>query len=146
MTASRTIVRLEFSILLFLAIAVSAMDATAQSKAGRVPPQTKYPCLSGDITPNTVVSAKRVQSAAGSRVVEETVQQRLDRIKARCRTGNLVDQKGRKIGFYKLEGCWGNPPADYLEILERQNNELRKMKRTFTVIEIQCDSSGLMPL
>ncbi len=81
----------------------------------------------------------------GIRLVKETVIHRLDKIGARCKSGKLVDPKGKEIRFYRLQGCWGNPPADYLEILEQQKTELTQLKKKFTVIEITCSQSGLMP-
>ena len=105
----------------------------------------KYGCLPPDIKPDTVVETKPIKSMVGIRYIKETVIQRLDKMKARCRGGKLVDAKGREIRFYQLQDCWGNPPADYLEIVERQQNELKELRKKFTVIEITCNPSGMMP-
>jgi len=67
-----------------------------------------------------------------------TVGQRLKTLKARCSHKKLVDGHGRPIRFYKLEGCWGNPPEGYLEILEAQRKNIERLKKTYTVIEMAC--------
>ena len=70
------------------------------------------------------------------------VQAELRRLKARCRKGKLVDARGREIRFFRHE-CWGNPPADYREILARAQSELARLKKKYTVIEISCDPAML---
>jgi len=70
-----------------------------------------------------------------------TVRMRLLQLKARCKKGSLVDGKGRKIRFYNLIGCWGNPPDDYAELLENQAREIRRLKKTYTVIQVSCAQS-----
>jgi hypothetical protein len=72
-----------------------------------------------------------------------TVRQQLSKLKARCRRGKLVDRRGKEIRFYRLAGCWGNPPADYLEILEGQRRELEELKKKYTVIELTCQPAGV---
>ena len=117
---------------------------SAQTKATQAP-QPKFSCLPGEITPDTVVEAKRVKWRGGIRLMKETVGQRLGKLNAQCKGGKLLDQGGREIRFHTLQGCWGNPPADYLEILETERNDLRNLKKKFTVIEITCNPSGLTP-
>jgi hypothetical protein len=99
-------------------------------------------CLPSDVKPDEVIGIE--QARIGSIVRQITVKQNLNQLKARCRGRKLIDQKGRQIYFYRLAGCWGNPPADYLEILERQRNELKKLKRRYTVVEISCNPTALL--
>lgn len=68
--------------------------------------------------------------------------QKLKELKARCRKRKLVDARGREIRFYQLVGCWGNPPDDYQQQLERQAKELAKLRKRYRVIEMMCNSSG----
>ncbi len=89
-----------------------------------------YPCLSKDIKETTLVSK------------DKTVRQMLKSLKAKCSKGKLVDAKKREIRFYNLQGCWGNPPADYLEIMENQRTEIAELKKKYTVIEMSCNPSG----
>jgi len=77
-------------------------------------------CLPSDVKLTDTVSAQIISSGASGNVMKRvTVKDKLGALSARCRKGKLVDRRGRQIYFYRLTGCWGNPPADYLEILER---------------------------
>jgi len=131
-----------FLLLTLLLAGVQVHSAQTSSKHVAV---SKYVCLPDGIKADTIVEAKQITSTAGMRVAKETVVQRLNKLKARCRAGKLRDQKGKEIRFYQVQGCWGNPPADYLEILEEQTKHLRDLKKKFTVIEITCNPTGLMP-
>jgi hypothetical protein len=71
-----------------------------------------------------------------------TVEARLAQLGARCKGDRLVDVSSREIRFYRLTGCWGNPPAGYPRLLERQRVELDELKRQYSVIEISCNPSG----
>ena len=133
-----------FYLLLSIWLLAGAKINLAQSNAG--PPEaTKYRCLPDEIKPDTAVEAKQIKWAGGTRLVKETVAQRLSTMNARCKAGKLLDRKGKEIRFYNVQGCWGNPPADYLEILEAEKRTLRDLRRKFTVIEITCNPSGLAP-
>lgn len=107
--------------------------------------QPKYDCLTGEFKLDTIVSAIRTSPEAGAKIERETIEQRLDKLNAECRAGKLVDEAQKEIRFYQLQGCWGNPPSDADEILDRQQKELLELKKKFTVIEITCNPSGEMP-
>jgi len=94
------------------------------------------------IKPDTVVTSEQVRSTSNTTIRRVTVGEVLTRLRARCKHGKLVDGKSREIYFYRLVGCWGNPPADYQELLEKQKNELTRLKKKYTVIEISCNQSG----
>ena len=101
--------------------------------------QSRHPnCLPNGVSEDTAASVEQRGKAAS----RTTVKERLKRLKARCRGRKLVDSKGRQIYFYRLTGCWGNAPADYQEILERQRKEIIELKKRYTVIEIPCNPSG----
>ena len=101
-------------------------------------------CLPREIKLTDVVSAQRARPNAGGEAAKKiTVKDKLVELKARCKRGKLVDGAGREIRFYHLTGCWGNPPADYQEILERQSTEIEKLKKRYTVIEMTCNPSGI---
>src|SRR5258706_8259811 len=120
-----------FLLLLFLGVSVIAQS---------------YGCTPSDIKMDTVVAAERVPDGlAQGRIEKVTVRQTLSKMHARCSGSRLVDRAGREIRFYRLQGCWGNPPADYAEILQRQSEELDKLKKQFTVVEIACNTSGYSP-
>ena len=97
-------------------------------------------CMPAGTQATDVVSSQAVKP--GGKVVTVTVAQKLKALGARCRKGKLVDAKGTEIRFYQLVGCWGNPPDDYQEQLERQAKELAKLRKRYRVIEMTCDSSG----
>lgn len=94
-----------------------------------------YPCLPPDVTEDVVVRVVRYPV-----VKKFTVNQTLKDLKAKCSKGRLIDGKKKEIKFYNLVGCWGNPPEDYLEIQQRQRNELAELKRRYTVVEITCNT------
>src|SRR6266496_1379898 len=100
-------------------------------------------CLPSEIKPSDVVSAQTAKPGSdGGEVKAITVAQKLKQLRARCRKGKLVDANGREIRFYQLVGCWGNPPEDYQEILERQAKELASLRKRYHVIEMTCNPSG----
>jgi hypothetical protein len=94
--------------------------------------KSKFDCLPNDVRLDDVVSHSK--TTKGNVTVEKTLIQ----MKAQCRNRKLVDAKRREIRFFRLS-CWGNPPADYLEIQQRENSELQKLKRTYSVIVFTCD-------
>ena len=103
-------------------------------------------CLPPDIKLADVVEATSRNFASGetSGIQKVTVEQKLRELKATCNKDNkLVDGNGRQIAFYHLTGCWGNPPYNYQEILQKQREELEKLKEQFTVIEMTCNPSGV---
>ena len=141
-----------FFLLLLTGTAFDARTHLAQTKIEASPTAgkhttvaSKYGCLPAEIEPDTIIETRPLKSRLGVRLIKETAVQRLDKLNARCKAGKLFDGKGREIRFYQLEGCWGNPPPDHLKILERQRNELQALKKRFTVIEVTCNPSGMMP-
>jgi hypothetical protein len=71
-----------------------------------------------------------------------TVGRKLAELNASCSGGKLRDGSGREILFYRVRGCWGNPPVDYRDILKRQRKELHELRERYTVIEMTCNPSG----
>ena len=101
-------------------------------------------CLPQNVKLSDVVSVQRGKNSIA--VSKRTVDDRLKELKARCRNGKLTDERGKQIYFYRLIGCWGNPPSDYLERLEQQRVKLRELRKRYTVVEMTCDlSDGLVP-
>lgn len=99
-------------------------------------------CLPQDVKADEVIALEPdVNGGAGRQI---TVDHKLKQLRARCRGRKLVDARGRQIYFYRLTGCWGNPPADYEEILENQRKELARLRQRYRVIEISCNPSGVL--
>lgn len=99
-------------------------------------------CLPADVDAAEVISVE--PSSTGRASKKTTVTAKLNQIGARCRGTRLVDAKGKQIHFYRLTGCWGNPPENYQEILDNQQKELAQLQRRYRVIEISCNPSGVM--
>ncbi len=105
-----------------------------------------YRCLSSDVKETDIVEVRTLTSKAGKDYTEKiTVKDKLNKMRSRCAKGKLVDGKRREIRFYFLQGCWGNPPADYLEIEKRQRRDIEQLKKRYTVIEMACDRGGIPP-
>jgi hypothetical protein len=99
-------------------------------------------CLPADVDAAEVISLEPATTGRAAKKI--TVTTRLNQMGARCRANRLVDAKGKQIHFYRLTGCWGNPPLDYQEILDNQQKELAQLRRRYRVIEITCNPSGIM--
>lgn len=95
-------------------------------------------CLPADIELEEVVSTPQLKSTNVKASKPVTIRQTLSRLKAHCKKGKLIAGNGREIRFYRLIGCWGNPPEDYEEQFARQDRELQRLKKKYTVIEIPC--------
>jgi len=80
----------------------------------------KYSCLPSDIKEDSIVSMVEKTSPKGDTFTRVTVGQTLKKLKARCFRRKLIDGRKREIRFFQLQGCWGNPPEDYLTILDTQ--------------------------
>lgn len=100
-------------------------------------------CLPKDVKPDEIVSFSPDAKN------QTTVKDELVRLKATCvnkDTGRmtkclnklLVDESGKEIRFFR-PSCWGNPPADYQEILERERKDLEYLKTKYTVIVFKCN-------
>jgi hypothetical protein len=100
-------------------------------------------CLPAGIERTEVVAVQRAALNGSEQKI--TVEQKLKELRARCRRGKLVDAKGKEIYFFRKQGCWGNPPEDYKEILSRQSRELTKLRRRYHVIEMTCNPDGGPP-
>jgi hypothetical protein len=74
----------------------------------------------------------------------KTVASRLAELRARCKNRKLVTRTGKEIRIVQLIGCWGNPPADYEEQLQRQERELKELREKYVVIEIPCSSNKII--
>lgn len=144
--------RIWFYLAVLTTMTFSALTLAGQTKIEMKPGAARqaaggarYACLPPDVELNTIVGTRTIKSRVGIRVLKETVDQRLKKIGARCSSGKLLDRKGRGVHFHQLQGCWGNPPADYLHILESEKQELLELKKKFTVIELTCSPTGMMP-
>jgi hypothetical protein len=96
-------------------------------------------CLPDEVKPEMVVTLEPNQETTSTAKPKRvTVRQRLLQLKAHCKDGKLLDGKGREIRFVQLIGCWGNPPEDYQEQLNHQQEEIKRLKEKYTVVQISC--------
>ena len=122
---------LQFALLIALIALSTTSDGVTQASLAK--------CLPVDIELSDIVEATSARYASGqaSGVHKITVEDKLNELKATCSDDNkLVDGNGKQIMFYHLTGCWGNPPRNYQEILQKQRDELQKLKQQYTVIEM----------
>jgi len=92
----------------------------------------KYDCLPTDVRLSDVVTYDRAGKA------NVTVEKTLISLGAKCRNRKLIDREHREIRFFRLS-CWGRPPLNYLEIEQKEDEELRKLKRKYTVVVFGCN-------
>ena len=87
-------------------------------------------CLPVDTKLNDVVDEKK----------NVTVRQVLTNLGAQCTSAlKLVDRTGKEITFFRLTGCWGNPPANYQSILYQQNLRIVELKKHYAVVLMTCN-------
>lgn len=144
-----------FRIILLLNFSILPPATFAQATGGSVTqtltndgasPSPLAKCLPAGIKLSDIAEATSAGYANGQPVGPNkiTVEQKLNELKATCNSENkLVDGNGKLIVFYHLAGCWGNPPPDYQEILQKQRGEINRLKQQYTVIEITCNPSGV---
>jgi hypothetical protein len=127
-----------YLVCLLFAAAVAGSGRASEYEVGNAPTQptsgqkSRFDCLPEDVHLNEVVTQGKTAKAT------VTVEKTLIQMKAQCRNRRLVDAKRREIRFFR-PSCWGNPPPDYLEIKQRENAELQKLKRTYAVIAFGCN-------
>ena len=98
-------------------------------------------CLPPNIKLTDIVSIERDKH--GKTIKKKTVRDKLKELKAHCRNGHLADARGKQVYFYRLIGCWGNPPQNYLEQLDQQRSTLELLQKKYTVIQMTCDASDV---
>jgi hypothetical protein len=89
----------------------------------------QFDCLPNDVKPDDIVSY-------GDKNI--SVQEKLVELNADCVGGRLVDGKKREIRFYRV-ACFGNPPHNYDEIRQREQEEMARLRQLCTVVVIQCN-------
>src|ERR1044072_6681757 len=94
-----------------------------------------FDCLGDEFKSTDIVSYREKRKGSGEFI---TIEDKLIEMKAQCKKGKLIDSKGREIKFFKF-ACFGNPPADYEEIRQKENEELEKLQKDYTVIILECD-------
>ncbi|MEP6810456.1 MAG: hypothetical protein ABI992_09450 [Chthoniobacterales bacterium] len=120
-----------------------AADANAQTPTPATNPLAA--CLPRGIQLSQTAETAIISgmNGASDRRQPVTVEEKLRLLGATCAAENkLIDSHGRSIVFFHLQGCWGNPPPDYREILGQQRRQLETLRASNSVIEITCNPSG----
>jgi hypothetical protein len=140
---------LSLNLVLFLASALPQTAGEPSPSPAHPVDHALLPPLAKSLPPgiklSDVVEAPKAGKAGGPPLKAAiTVEQKLSDLKAVCNGENkLVDGTGKPIVFYHLIGCWGNPPPNYQELLQKQRSELEKLQQQYTVIEMTCNPSGV---
>jgi hypothetical protein len=129
--------------LLAVLIGLSALSGCLDRSPRPEPPPRRLPdrdAVAKLLPPE--VRLDTVAEADGSQKV--TVEEELARVGARVgEDGTLQDARGRPVKFFRLTGCWGNPPGNYQQIIDEQNRALAEMRKTHCVITLTCNPSGI---
>jgi hypothetical protein len=141
----RLAIVLSFGILVALGVIIMAQQQSkapaqespssgSQSKNGCKADQqaAQFDCLPDEISLKDVVTYRRNAEK------NVTVKDSLLELKAVCKDGHLVDDSGKEIRFFRMQ-CWGNPPADYRERQQRQQDELKELQKKYTVVVMGCN-------
>ena len=89
----------------------------------------RFACLPENIRLAQVVSY-------GKRNV--TVEETLEAMNASCENGRLMDEHKKEVRFFRI-ACFGNPPYNYDEIRQREQEEIARLQQNYSVIVIECD-------
>lgn len=95
-------------------------------------------CLPDGLKLSTEILERTDSSSTETKSKPKTLESKLIEIKAKCKNGKLTDRSGKEIRIVQLIGCWGNPPEDYQQQLDRQQEEIKKLREKHTVIEVPC--------
>lgn len=116
--------------LLFVACCRTTTKTANQSaKTMETQKAARFACLPEGIQLTQVVSY-------GKRNV--TVEETLDAMQATCANGKLVNQNKKEIRFFRI-ACFGNPPYNYDEIRQHEQEEISRLQENYAVIVIECD-------
>jgi hypothetical protein len=104
--------------------------SVAQSHSG-----SRFACLPEGFQLGDKISEGDVASLANH---SSTLEAYLVKLRARCKRGKLFDAKGKEIRLFRYS-CFGNRPENYKEIVQKESEELARLKRRYRVLTIACD-------
>ena len=84
------------------------------------------------------LSSEILEQSTTAKSKPKTVASKLAELRARCKNRKLVTPDGKEVRIVQLIGCWGNPPEDYQEQLNRQQRAIEELRKKYIVIEIPC--------
>jgi hypothetical protein len=98
-------------------------------------PLLQFACLPEGFQLDDKVSASLKEKASKQPL---TVKDKLLELKAHCKREKLFDGKGKEIRFFKFT-CFGNPPDNYDEIVQKESRTLTDLQKHYRVLIITCD-------
>lgn len=120
---------------LFLFVSLSLIPDISSAQRKKKTVKNKFStCLPKEIKLDEIVSF-----SLDPKIKHTLVKDELTRLKAKCANKKLVDENKKEIRFFRRSTCWGNPPADAGEILERERKELEELEKNYTVIVFKCN-------
>ena len=115
-----------------LALVLTLLTAVSGSKSDRF-----SSCLPEGIKLTSEIFEESDGSSNAKRK-PKTLQAKLTDLRARCKNRKLVTRNGKEIRIVQLIGCWGNPPEDYREQMDRQQRDIKELSKKYVVIQIPC--------
>jgi hypothetical protein len=112
--------------------ALTSVENNRQHHKGQASP-SQFPCLPEGFQLEDTISASPKAS-----MQPLTIKDKLLEFKAHCKRGKLVDGKGKEIRFFKFT-CFGNPPDNYQEIVQKESQALADLQKRYKVLIIPCD-------
>jgi hypothetical protein len=97
-------------------------------------------CLPEGVKLNSEI-LEESDGSTGAKGRPKNVASKLAELRARCKNRKLVTRNGKEIRIVQLIGCWGNPPEDYQEQMNRQRRDIEELRKKYIVIQIPCTSN-----
>lgn len=94
---------------------------------------SEFPCL-----PEGFQLEDKIAAGPKASMQPLTIKDKLLELKAHCKRGKLVDSKGKEIRLFKFT-CFGNPPDNYQEIVQKESQTLANLQKRYKVLVIPCD-------
>ena len=118
-----------------LALMLTLLTTASGSKSQRF-----SSCLPEGVKLNSEI-LEESDGSTGAKGKPKTVASKLTELRARCKNRKLVTRNGKEIRIVQLIGCWGNPPEDYQEQMNRQQRDIEELRKKYVVIQIPCTSN-----
>ena len=114
--------------------AQTSVEKNRQHHSGQASP-SQFPCL-----PEGFQLDDKMSASPKASMQPLTIKDKLVELKAHCKKGKLIDGKGKEIRFFKFT-CFGNPPDNYQEIVQKESQALADLQKRYKVLIIPCDRS-----
>ena len=120
-----------------MALPAFAIMLTLLTTASGSKSQRFSSCLPEGVKLTTEI-LKESDGSTSAKGKPRTVASKLAELSARCKNKKLFTRNGKEIRIVQLIGCWGNPPEDYQEQMNRQRRDIEELRKKYVVIQIPC--------